>query len=183
MDVKGDGLCIGLTAHSKGPHIHGDQSLHRVLSDAIDSSLLYSYCLHGFYWSSVQINRDSVSVPPKDKSNVGPSAIALSGDFEGGELVVDCELPLSDGVAVKDGKSTYSVRNEWLIFDGHDEHYSLAYSGKVRYSLVAFFHKSVGQLDPIQFQHLFNRNYILPLAYVHAAGSFNHVRNMKLPSQ
>ena len=46
-DVKGDGMCIGLTANPDGPYIHGDRELHRKLSDEINESLFHLFGLHG----------------------------------------------------------------------------------------------------------------------------------------
>ena len=120
-DVKSDGMCIGLTANPSGPYTHSDHELHRQLSDEINESLFYSFGLHGFYWSTFQVNKNTVATPHKDKSNIGPSAIALIGDFEGGELFVDCTLLVSVGVSLTHGRSVYSAHD-----DGHDEHYSLA---------------------------------------------------------
>ena len=86
-------MCIGLTANPSGPMIHGDDGLYQTLSDAVNQSLFYAYGLHGFYWSSIQVNKNTVATPHRNKSNMGPSAIIFIGNFTGRELVLRCKLP------------------------------------------------------------------------------------------
>ena len=81
----------------------------------------------------------------------------ILSDFAQGELCIEDTFDKNCGLSHHNGVSTYSTRNEWLIFDGHKYHYSNAFTGNSRYSLVAFCHKRIADLSDLQTQHLANR--------------------------
>ena len=75
-------------------------------------------------WNCIQINKNLVCPPHRDRHNVGKSYIISFGDYEGCNLVVD-------GVE-------YDTR-KGLIFDGYnDEHYNTPLIRGTRYSLTFF---------------------------------------------
>ena len=47
---------------------------------------------NAFYWSSIQINKNTISKPHRDYGNEGLSFIAIFGDCQGGELTIDKEI-------------------------------------------------------------------------------------------
>ena len=65
---------------------------HIQLFKLINATLLAAYGHKQFCWSSVQVNKNTVSTPHKDVANVGPSAITILGEFTGGELYIDDEV-------------------------------------------------------------------------------------------
>ena len=75
-------------------------------------------------WNAIQVNKNLVCPPHKDKANVGKSFIISFGNYLGCNLVVD-------GVE-------YDTRNG-LIFDGYlHEHYNTPLVSGTKYSLVFF---------------------------------------------
>ena len=84
-----------------------------------------------FFWSSLQINVDSVSKRRTDKGNVGMSIIIGLGDYEGGELS-------SDSL-----QEPANIRNAALLFDGRIPHESYPFRAAThRISVVAYLHSS-----------------------------------------
>ena len=78
-----------------------------------------------FEYTTVQINKNILSLPHIDKNNVGESYIVALGDFEGGELVIEGE--------------PFNIKDTWKIFDGNCGHWVNPFVG-TRYSLVFFTH-------------------------------------------
>jgi len=80
-------------------------------------------------WSTIVINKNTVSDAHKDRPNVGLSAIMAVGSFQGGgEFVyVDCDPP-----------ETHIIKNRLLVIDGKREHKSNPYTGGDRFSVIFF---------------------------------------------
>ena len=104
-----------------------------------------------FKWSSIQINKNTVSALHRDSGNLGLSAIALFGNFQAGELIIH-----------GDTKTTFDDRNTLLIFDGHVPHESRPYTGGDRYSIVVFYHSAVARLARQKRRFLENVGFCLP---------------------
>ena len=77
-------------------------------------------------WTSLQLNRDTVSDWHIDQGNVGLSAMLVLGSFEGGEFQLQSSQPVHACGSV-------------VIFNGQEPHRSLPASGR-RWSVVAFTH-------------------------------------------
>ena len=78
-----------------------------------------------FPFTSVQVNRDLICPPHKDRSNVGDSMLVSFGDYEGCNIMID-------------GKE-YDARKNPLVFNGSMyEHYNTPKLSGTKYSLVYF---------------------------------------------
>ena len=85
-----------------------------------------------FKWSSMQVNKNTISEKHRDEHNVGMSVALLAGDFFGGGLVIEGHPGLFDaGVLSK--------------FDGMQEHWSLPFKG-TRFSIIFFNHRTVDKI-------------------------------------
>jgi len=78
-----------------------------------------------FYWTTLQCNANTVSIPHRDTNNVGLSIIAGFGNYSQGELVLAGKL--------------IDIRHSLIVFDGTQLHSSRPFSGD-RYSAIAFTH-------------------------------------------
>ena len=80
-------------------------------------------------WSTIVINKNTVSETHKDRPNVGLSAIMAVGSFQGGGEFVygDCDPP-----------ETHIIKNRLLVIDGKREHKSNPYTGGDRFSVIFF---------------------------------------------
>ena len=83
-------------------------------------------------FSSLQIGKNHRVGAQRDKDNFGPSLVTTTGDYSGGELVVD---------AVH-----LDPRGRVCSFDGRAVHFVKPFEGE-RNSLVAFTHSLFGELD------------------------------------
>ena len=87
--------------------------------------LLIKYYYPNFKYTTIQVNKNVMSMPHVDKNNVGPSKIIALGDFTGGELYIE-------GVP-------FNIKNKWKSFNGNKGHWVSPFKGE-RYSLVFFTH-------------------------------------------
>ena len=93
----GEGKCLGITSLPAGGEcvyahdraIISCRDEHIELIKLVNATLLAAYGHKQFCWSSLQINKNTVRTPHRDVANVGPSAIAIFCDFEGGELYIN----------------------------------------------------------------------------------------------
>jgi len=77
-----------------------------------------------FKYTSIQVNRNCLCPPHKDKHNVGESMLISFGDYTGGEIVVD-------GIE-------YNAFQRPTIFNGHElEHYNNTHTGD-KFSIIFF---------------------------------------------
>ena len=87
-------------------------------------------------WNCIQVNKNLVCPPHRDKHNVGNSYIVSFGDYVGCDLVVD-------GV-------THDTR-KGLVFDGYlKEHYNTPLISGTKYSLV-FFNNGLRHFSEFEF--------------------------------
>ena len=144
--VPGYGTCLGCTYGGPspfiGPYTKRCEQLIRVVNNMVyretrrfisDSDRPTS--IKRFYWSSVQINFNTISAKHTDSNNLGLSYIFTLGDFTGGEVVV----PYMNVVNNCKGVAT--------CFDGKRLHWSQAYEGE-RFSIVVFCHDRHSLLAP-----------------------------------
>ena len=89
----------------------------------------------GFAWASVQINVNAVSARRRDSNNTGPSIMFVLGEFNGGTF------------HSADPRCPDVSKNETIVFDGAQEHWSDEFTGGPRISLVFFNHSKVNMLD------------------------------------
>ena len=47
-EIEGDGMCIGATAHLRGPIIHGDEDKHKEIGEMVRKSLRDAFGVHDF---------------------------------------------------------------------------------------------------------------------------------------
>lgn len=98
--------------------------LHKALQD-----LAKCYDPH-FSFTTIQVNKNVVSIPHVDKNNVGGSICIALGDFTGG----------GDLVIQENGRTRKRVvRNRFVRFNGSNLHWVTPFTG-LRYSLVYFTH-------------------------------------------
>ncbi len=92
--------------------------------------LVDKFCPEPFEVSMVQINCNWQSPKHKDGGNQDESWIIGLGDYEGGELIIDYDMP-----------QEFDIKNKFLKFNGAKYfHYTNPWKGN-RYSLVFFKHK------------------------------------------
>ena len=150
-NVKGFGYCIGASSCTRGPYIT------KMSDDMIELCKLINRILGAlinddtFKWSSIQINKNTISDWHRDKGNLGLSAIALFGEFKKGELILHL-VP----------KISFSKRNTFLFFDGHVPHESKPFTGPERYSIVLFYHSTCNMLSDKNRQFLADIGFRLP---------------------
>ena len=78
-----------------------------------------------FEYTTIQVNKNVISMPHIDKNNVGPSFGIALGNFTGGELVIE-------------GKP-HDIKDKFLKFNGTLGHWIIPFEG-TRYSLIYFTH-------------------------------------------
>ena len=100
--------------------------LVKTLNDVVRSTV------PNHYFTTIVINRNTMSRPHPDRYNVGPSVITSVGMHTGGELVV--------------GGTPIDIHNRFVQFDGKVEHYNEMYDGE-RYSIIWFVHSSFRSVD------------------------------------
>ena len=86
-----------------------------------------------WYWSSIQINRNTVATPHEDSRNKGISLVILLGNFTGGAFICP-----------EDGIHT-NITGQAIWADGRRRHWSEKFEG-TRYSLVVFEHSYADRL-------------------------------------
>lgn len=78
-----------------------------------------------FSYTTIQVNKNVVTNPHRDKFNVGPTVILGLGNFRGADLVV-CE-------------QQYKLScHRWLYFWGKDEHYNTPLTYGTKYTITLF---------------------------------------------
>lgn len=81
-----------------------------------------------FKYTTIQVNKNVVCNPHKDKNNVGLSYIIGLGDYLDGELIIE--------------NQKFDIKNKFLLFDGKMTHYNNVFIGD-RYSIIYFTHQSI----------------------------------------
>ncbi len=91
--VTGDGVCIGLTFKSS-PFVHPKTQRNRELVEAVVAEVRSHKELDGIFFTSIQINHNTISAPHTDNNLVGTPHIAMGlGDYVGGRLRLDGARP------------------------------------------------------------------------------------------
>ena len=88
-----------------------------------------------FFFSSIQLNHNTVSVPHTDKHNLGLSLIIGLGDYQ-------------QGLFQATGCEPMNIRNQALWLDGRGLHWSTTFTGRSRFSVVLFVHAGLSSLPP-----------------------------------
>ena len=147
-DVKGEGFCIGASNRPTGPFVVLPNNQAKESLVHLCNSLIVKYSPNDFEWTSLQFNRNTVSMPHTDKNNRGTSLLVLAGDYTGGTF------------SLSDGSMKLDRPGQGLFFDGTCLHESAAFQGE-RFSVIAFFHSGFLQLDeaaqhriPVSYTHL-----------------------------
>ena len=127
--VTGDGICIGLT-YKGSPFIHPETTRNRGLVEAIVAGVRSHPELRNIAFTSIQINRNTISAPHVDNNLAGTPSIAIGlGKYDGGRLRVD------------GAKQPLHIRDHAVVFDGAKLHSSGLLNGD-RWSLVLLIHSS-----------------------------------------
>ena len=87
-------------------------------------------------WTSIQVNRNTVSDWHADSGNIGLSMMIVLGRFSGGEFQVGTSSP-------------QSLAGVGICFSGAEQHRSLPFQGE-RWSLIAFCHRAHSQVTDQQ---------------------------------
>lgn len=103
--------------------IEDDDSIYNTKFPEIWNLIQFLGQIMNIKFTSVQLNKNVVCLPHKDKNNEGDSVIISFGDYSGGCLVYN-------------GKVYDTLRP--LIFDGRKEHYNTEITNGTKYSLVFF---------------------------------------------
>ena len=130
--VHGEGKCLGVTYERSNPRVNVMSRIQRKIVALVNETLWHTMAQQDFEWTSLQINVNSVSDWHEDSNNVGPSAIMLLGDFDGGHFV--------------HGNGYVNTTGIWHPFDGSVSHSSAEFDG-YRVSIVAFQHSRAYLLD------------------------------------
>ena len=118
---------------------------------------LIARCFPGFVWTSLMVNHNTNAAPHKDKGNVGNS-VAI--------IIMPEAVKEGEGLLVYTDGDEYLVvgrPGQAVLFTGHREHANTPYDG-VRYSIVAFRHKSFDRAAGAARQELESLGYQLPAA-------------------
>ena len=130
--IDGHGLCVGLSQSHTGIFIkHPGGKITKILE--LLRTILDFIPIVDFNYTSLQINRDSVSEFHTDKNNLGPSVIVGVGDFSRGELIC---------TDTNGGRHEIDMIGRMVTFDCTLEHGSLPFKGTT-FTLVLFSHNSV----------------------------------------
>lgn len=121
--------CLSYTFGLIRPRNKKELQLSRITNKYMDLyELLLKYMKQNhpdFVFKSITVNKNIVCQPHVDKNNKSDSLAVAFGDYkEGGELVVsDVE---------------HNIKNNPIIFNGRNIHYSKPFSGGDRYSLIFY---------------------------------------------
>ena len=89
-----------------------------------DALTVYGNTITDIPFTSICINKNTISLPHTDRNNSGVSCIVGLGDYTGGELVY--------------GETKVNIHKNPIEFDGSKiKHYSLPFEG-TRYSIIYF---------------------------------------------
>jgi hypothetical protein len=131
-------LLIGVTSYAgRPPELVESTFSEAMLAKAANRALAAALgpSRSDFTWTSLQVNRNTTAAPHRDVGTIGPSAIALFGDFAGGALLVD-------------NRPALTVKHEALVFDsGERLHSSEPFTG-CRFSLVWHSRAKEDELPP-----------------------------------
>ena len=84
--VAGDGVCIGLT-FKPSPFVHPNTKWNRELVAAVVAEICSHTAFDKIFFTSIQINHNTISAPHTDNNLVGAPSIAMGlGDYVGGRL-------------------------------------------------------------------------------------------------
>ena len=148
QSVRGHGACLGLVKLPSGPSLSAatapNQELLAEINRILQEEVLPFFPL---VWTSVQINKDTVSGWHVDESNKGPSLITSLGDYTGGEFMIEA--------------GEYPILRRLVVFDGRAQHASNDFIGS-RYSVIAFPHKAIDDCDAELKGHLRGLGFHLP---------------------
>ena len=103
-----------------------------------------------FYWSSLQINLNTVAREHTDSNNDGPSVVISGGEHSGGEFYI---RPFKDAA-----RQIQAVNGVPIITNGRVPHGHLPYEGS-RCSIVAFTHSSFWHISDQDKQQLLSERH------------------------
>ena len=105
--MTGDGICIGL-AFKSSPFVHPKTARNRDLIEAIVAEVRSHPELKSIAFTSIQLNRNTISAPHTDNNLIGTPSIAIGlGDYSGGRLRLrgaQQPLDINDRAVVFDGR-------------------------------------------------------------------------------
>ena len=132
-------------------HLHLPENTHTT-RDLIDFLRMTLPLLKGFdslRWTSIQVNRNTVSEKHSDSNNLGPSGLLGVGEFGGGEFKYKDDKPIA-------------IKGKAIRYDGTQPHSSLDFTGE-RWTVIPFSHSCWTKCtDKLRIQlkertsHLFN---------------------------
>ena len=142
--VEGSGVCFGIIDSDSSPQL---ATLHGQAANIIRR---INACVHEvarslqspFAWSSLQVNRNTISSWHRDGANIGPSMIFAVGSYTGGEFEIE-------------GHSPFSILGRAAIIDGKCRHRAHPFQGE-RWSIIAFMHHRAAEVTPTQRADLLN---------------------------
>ena len=111
----GEGKCLGITSLPTGKECEyaHDRAIISCREEHVELIKLVNATLLAAYG-----HKNTVSTPHRDVAIVGPSAITIFGEFDGGELYINDRLQSdSKHVRYEDGVTMYTGRDEWFLFD------------------------------------------------------------------
>ena len=119
------------------------------------------------YWTTMQINRNTVAKPHIDKSNLGRSALLCFGDFVAGGRFAYTVKPSADpsvqaSVVAAAEAAAVDINNAITIIDGKRWHRSFPASGGDRYSVVFYVHNCFKSVADIDRDYLMNHGFNFP---------------------
>ena len=107
----------------------------------------------GFTWSSMQVNKNTISEPHCDTNNIGMSCAMVLFDGPGDDV-------FGGKLYYSDTSEAIAGGNQLNLFDGSKSHYSLAYTGKGdRWSIIFFTHKTFAKALPEYKETLMSMGY------------------------
>lgn len=145
--MTGRGICLGLRRRESGTVVETLDASATCLIVHANTILRGIPGIKDFFWTSLQVNVNTVSKLHSDNNFVNDSIILVSGKFEGGAFVLD-------GV-------DFDLRGKALRFDGSHSHMSRPFSG-TRFSIVAFTHMAWDSAAAAEILSLQALGFILP---------------------
>ena len=132
-EVRGMSVCGGLSYSTLGPSISKLEDPWIGIAQPINGVIKRTFGDHVFHWTSLMLNRDTVSETHTVANNLGPSLLFLLGEFSGGQF------------HIREETLTLSTTGKGVFFTGGLPHSSDEHEGR-RYSIVAFSHRSLCRL-------------------------------------
>lgn len=122
---EGTGIVFGtvysrrLKRYTESSQAGNNPLLYRMLKQLVSAEV------PDFSYTTIQVNKNVVTNPHRDKFNVGPTLILGLGNFRGADLVVN-------------GEQYKLSSHRWLYFWGKDEHYNTPLTYGTKYTITLF---------------------------------------------